>query len=55
MQHVARFECLADIAEKMGSDSKYLGKLSEVEKFEVKDADVHDVVFPKIDLNWWNA
>jgi 1,4-alpha-glucan branching enzyme len=55
MQHVARFECLTDIAEKLGSDSEYLGKLSEVEKLEVKDADVHDVVFPKIDLNWWNA
>jgi 1,4-alpha-glucan branching enzyme len=55
MQHVARFECLADIAEKLGSDSAYLGKLSEVEKFEVQDADIHDVIFPKIDLNWWNA
>jgi 1,4-alpha-glucan branching enzyme len=55
MQHVARFECLCDIAEKLGSDSRYLGKLTEIEKFEVKDADVHDVVFPEIDLNWWNA
>jgi 1,4-alpha-glucan branching enzyme len=55
MQHVARFECLCDIAEKVASDNRYLGKLTEIEKFEVKDADVHDAVFPEIDLNWWNA
>jgi 1,4-alpha-glucan branching enzyme len=55
MQHVARFECLADIAEKLAEDSAYLGRRTEVERFEVQDADVHDVIFPKIDLNWWNA
>jgi 1,4-alpha-glucan branching enzyme len=54
-QHVARFECLTDIAEKLGSDSEYLGKLSEIEKFEVQDADIHDTVFPRVDLAWWNA
>ncbi|MCE5326772.1 MAG: DUF1957 domain-containing protein [Planctomycetaceae bacterium] len=55
MQHVSRFECLTDIAEKLNEDSRYLNKLSEVETFEIQDADVHDVVFPKVDLNWWNA
>ena len=55
MRHVSRFECLADIAEKLASDSEYLGKLTEVEQFEVKDADLHDLIFPKIDLAWWNA
>ena len=55
MQHVSRFECLTDIAERVALDSAYLGQLSEVEKFEVKDAAIHDVIFPKIDLNWWNA
>ncbi|MEQ9460597.1 MAG: DUF1957 domain-containing protein [Phycisphaeraceae bacterium] len=54
MQHVARFECLADIAEKVAADSKYLGALTEVEKFEIQEADVHDVIFPEIDLNWWD-
>jgi len=54
MQHVARFENLCDIAEKVASDSTYLGALTEVEKHEIKDADIHDVVFPHIDLNWWN-
>jgi len=55
MQHVSRFECLADIAEKLASDSRYLGKLSEIEQLEVRDADTHDAVFPEIDLNWWNT
>jgi len=54
MQHVARFETLIDLAEKVSSDSDYLGQLNEVEKHEIADADLHDVIFPKIDLNWWN-
>jgi 1,4-alpha-glucan branching enzyme len=55
MQHVSRFESLASIAEKLAADSKYLGKLNEVERFEIQDADVHDVIFPRVDLDWWNA
>jgi 1,4-alpha-glucan branching enzyme len=55
MQHVSRFECLTDVAERLAADPDYLGKLSDVEKFEVQDADIHDPVFPRIDLNWWNA
>jgi 1,4-alpha-glucan branching enzyme len=54
MGHVARFECLTDIAENIASDSNHLYSLSKVQKFEVQDAEVHDVIFPKIDLNWWN-
>lgn len=53
MQHVSRFECLVDIAEKVAANSAYLGSLTEVERFEIQDADIHDVIFPKIDLNWW--
>lgn len=53
MQHVARFESLTDIAEKVAADSEYLGKLTDVEKFEINDAEIHDVIFPNIDLNWW--
>lgn len=55
MQHVGRFEHLADIAEKLGYDPGYLKDMSEVEAFEIKDSEIHDVVFPCIDLNWWNA
>ena len=54
MQHVARFESLTDLAEKVASNSAYLGHLNEIEKFEIRDADLHDVIFPHIDLNWWN-
>jgi 1,4-alpha-glucan branching enzyme len=54
MGHVARFETLTDTAEKLAADLKYLGKLSDVQKFELQDSDIHDVVFPNIDLNWWN-
>ena len=42
-----------DLAEKLAGDSEYLGKLTEVEQFEIKDAEIHDVIFPNIDLNWW--
>ncbi len=53
MQHVSRFETLIDLSEKLAADSAYLGKLNEVECFEVKDAEIHDIIFPEIDLNWW--
>jgi len=55
MLHVSRFETLLDLAEKLASDSDYLGKLTEVEQFEVRDADIHDVIFPRIELKWWSA
>ena len=54
MLHVSRFETLTDIAEKLAIDADYLDKLSEVEALEIRDAEVHDVIFPHIDLNWWN-
>jgi len=54
MQHVARFECLTDIAEKVAENSSDLGSLTEVEKYEIADADIHDVIFPHIDLSWWD-
>jgi 1,4-alpha-glucan branching enzyme len=54
MQHVSRFESLIDIAEKLGRDSAYLGRMNEVEELEVRDADVHDVIFSDVDLSWWN-
>ncbi len=53
MLHVARFETLIDLCGKLGRDSDYLGRLTEVEKHEIEDADLHDVIFPNIELNWW--
>lgn len=55
MQHVARFESCIDIAEKLARDSAYLGRMDQVEQHEIEDADIHDIIFPKIDLDWWNA
>jgi len=26
-----------------------------VEKHEIADADIHDVIFPEIDLHWWDS
>ncbi len=54
MQHVSRFETLLDMAERIAGDSSYLGKLNEVEQFEVRDAEIHDIIFPQIELDWWN-
>jgi 1,4-alpha-glucan branching enzyme len=48
--HAGRFENLCSIAEKV-HQGEQLGPLDE---FEVQDSDLHDSVFPKIDLNWWN-
>ena len=53
MLHVARFETLLDLVEKLKSDSAYLGKLNVIERHEVTDAQLHDVIFPKIELDWW--
>jgi 1,4-alpha-glucan branching enzyme len=53
MQHVARFEMLADLAEKVAASSAYLGRLNPVELHEIADADLHDVIFPNIELDWW--
>jgi 1,4-alpha-glucan branching enzyme len=55
MQHAGRFECLADVAEKLANDAGYFKQLSELERFEIHDSEIHDVVFQNIDLNWWNA
>ena len=53
MLHVARFETLLDLCEKLSADSSYLGRLNDVERHEVADADLHDVIFPQIELEWW--
>jgi 1,4-alpha-glucan branching enzyme len=55
VQHVARFDTLTDIAERLAEDPQYLRKLNDVQKLELKDIDAHDVIFPEIDLNWWNC
>jgi len=53
MLHVGRFETLIDLCEKLREDSDYLGGLNEVERHEIADAELHDVIFPRIELDWW--
>ncbi|MCX5662649.1 MAG: DUF1957 domain-containing protein [Planctomycetota bacterium] len=48
--HAGRFENLMAIAEKVARGEP----TTPIEQLEIQDADVHDVIFPKIDLNWWN-
>jgi len=54
MQHVSRFEALTDLCGNLAQDSAYLSRLTQAERHEIEDTDVHDVVFEDIDLNWWN-
>ena len=42
-----------DLCEKLKIDSAYLGKITPIERHEVEDARLHDVIFPQVDLNWW--
>lgn len=55
VQHVGRFECLAKVAENVANTPNYLDHLTDLESFEIRDAEIHDVVFADIDLNWWNT
>jgi 1,4-alpha-glucan branching enzyme len=55
MQHVSRFELYADLVERYAEDPKRRRRLSLVQQSEVKDAEIHDVVFPNINLDWWNT
>ncbi len=48
--HAGRFENLCAMAEKIARGEA----LTDLERFEIKDIQLHDPVFPKIDLNWWN-
>jgi 1,4-alpha-glucan branching enzyme len=48
--HAGRFENLVSMAEKVGAGET----LTAMEEFEIQDADLHDVIFPEIDLNWWS-
>ena len=53
MLHVSRFETLIDLCEKLARDSSYLGRLNEIERHEIEEADLHDIIFPHIELEWW--
>lgn len=54
MQHVSRFENMIDLAEKASQDTAYLNRLDEMEQFEIRDAELHDIIFNHVELTWWN-
>ncbi|HLU37961.1 MAG TPA: 1,4-alpha-glucan branching protein domain-containing protein [Planctomycetota bacterium] len=53
--HVARFERLVDLCSRAAREPEALLTLDPVERHAVDDADLHDVVFPEVDLEWWNV
>jgi len=55
IQHVSRFDMFTDIAKRLNENPKYLSELNELEKLQMKEADMSDVIFDEIDLNWWNC
>ena len=54
-QHAGRFEHLAGIAERLAADPAHTTELDIVQKFDMWDAEVHDLAFPEIDLRWWDV
>ncbi len=48
--HAGRFENLISMAENVARGEP----LTEIEEFELQDSLLHDAIFPKIDLTWWN-
>jgi 1,4-alpha-glucan branching enzyme len=55
MQHVSRFEMFTEIAERLAENPKHLTEMSQLEKLQMKEADMSDVIFQDIDLDWWNC
>ncbi len=55
IQHFSRFELFTEIAERLAENSHYLTGMDEVQKLQIKEADMSDVIFKDIDLNWWNC
>jgi 1,4-alpha-glucan branching enzyme len=55
IQHVESFDTFTDIAESLAQDKHYLSKLNKLQKLAIQEADLRDVIFKDIDLNWWNC
>jgi hypothetical protein len=43
------------MAERLAEDPYYLSRLDNIQKIQIKEADMRDVIFQDIDLNWWNT
>ncbi|OHB74584.1 MAG: hypothetical protein A2Z25_16380 [Planctomycetes bacterium RBG_16_55_9] len=55
IQHVDRFDTFTDMAERLAEDPRYLSGLDKVQKLQIKEADMRDVIFQDINLDWWNC
>ena len=55
IQHVACFDTLCDAAEKVAEDPDHLEKLTDVQRHDLEASALHDVIFPEINLAWWDA
>lgn len=54
-QHTERFEQMAELAAAVAAGEKDMNALPELDRWALQDCTIHDVVFPEIDLNWWNV
>ena len=50
--HYTRFDRMANIAHGLASGDRGR-ELTAIERVQIEEADLHDGVFPEIDLNWW--
>ena len=48
--HDNRYEIVCNLLDRMMEG----GRITPLEEHQLRDADIHDSVFPEIDLNWWN-
>ena len=55
IQHSSRFDLFTDLAERLNENPHYLSRLDDVQKLQIKEAEMSDVIFKDIDLNWWNC
>jgi 1,4-alpha-glucan branching enzyme len=48
--HDNRFEIVSNLLERVSQG----GRITPLEEHQLRDADIHDSLFPEIDLNWWS-
>ncbi|HET6350452.1 MAG TPA: 1,4-alpha-glucan branching protein domain-containing protein [Candidatus Krumholzibacteria bacterium] len=53
--HADRFERITELTTRVAAGGGNVDHMSDLEQWSVRDAVIHDVVFPHIDLNWWNV
>ncbi len=54
-QHATRFDLFTDLAERLNENPYYLARLNDVQKIQMREAEMSDVIFKDIDLDWWNC